>query len=115
MSPVKSIRTQLTLLALAAVVPLLALLVFEIRHNFDANSDGAKQLAHAHAREISARIDEMAGNVDALLTAVGHSLSLTPAHEGSNSAALRAIKARLPTHFNDIRLTALDGRPLGES
>ena len=113
MSRIKSLRIQLTLLALAAMLPLLVLLVLEIVRHYDDNSGRAQDLTVAHARELSARIDELAGSADALLTALGRGLVLGRGHEKTNDAVLAAVKAGLPAYVEAVRVSAPDGRSLG--
>ncbi len=112
---IKSIRTQLTLLALAAAVPLLVLLALEIGRHYQSERDSIKVLALARAREVSAQVDALASNVDVLLTAISRTVATKPAFERDIDVQLRAIKAELPNYFDNVSIIGRDGTPFEDS
>ncbi len=105
MFQVRSIRTQLTLLALAAAVPLLLLVALGIGRHYEAERNDLKILASARAREVAARVDSLLSSVDSLLLVVSKTLGAGRAADGGDDDLLRSLKAEFSQYVDDIVVT----------
>jgi len=106
---IKSIRTRLTLLALAAAAPLIVLIALEIERHYETERNHVKNLALERARDVSAQVDALVSSIDVLLAAISKTLPADPAFEKSNDATLQSIKRELMAGIQE--LLSIDGLP----
>jgi hypothetical protein len=109
---------RLVLLAVAAVLPFLALTGWRAReHAAQARTAQAAQAAQA-ARAVAARLDERARHVETLLAAVSRQLRTerTPDAIAANHALLLAVQRSLPAPYvTTLAAQAPDGLNVGTS
>lgn len=102
-------------LVAAVVLPFLALLAFQARNESRGEQERIEHETIAHARLVAARVDDHVSNVESLLLVLSHTLSIDPADSAKNEALLVEVKSKLPPFFNNLKINAVDGSPLGSS
>lgn len=110
-----TIRMQLSALVLAAVVPLLLLIAFNIVGDGDRVRKETLADTLAIARVISTRLDDHVRNINTLLHAVSTMVGADLNAVDANDARLKELQTRLPGYFSSISVLAPDGRMLNSS
>ena len=109
------IRARLMVLAVVAVAPLLALIVFNVRRQNEREREMRLAEAFDHARNIAQRIDDELGNLDGLLVGLAHTVSANLADSARNEELFSAVRADLPPEVLDVKAFTPDGGSLGSS
>lgn len=109
------IRSRLALLVVAVAAPFMALLVAATLDEFDRYRGEAQMQALAAARSSAARIDDFAGNFDALLIAISSAAAQDYANVKDNEELFTNLKAQLPGFVNNIKINSPTGAYLGSS
>jgi diguanylate cyclase (GGDEF)-like protein/PAS domain S-box-containing protein len=110
-----SIRSRLLGLALAAVIPLAALMTAALWSQWQSDRAAAAEHAVNEARLLAAQVDDQIGALDNLLSALGPAVSFDPADRSANDALLRKVRNELPIGSSNILLFDLDGINIGTS
>jgi signal transduction histidine kinase/DNA-binding response OmpR family regulator len=110
-----SIRTRLIVLVLAAVLPVLLVTAFFIWEGVEQDYGKARTAATTAAQIAAARIDNHINSVSSLLLVIGRIVSSDQADAEKNDAVLRAVKADLPEHTNNILAFDPTGRNIAMS
>ena len=113
--PSQSIRVAILLLVLVAVLPLLAIIGFNIYAKFADEREEAETRALTVVRLLSARVDDHLVEVQSLLLALSKMVSSNPADLASNDALLASIRAELPDYYSNLNVSDLQGRNIGSS
>jgi len=109
------IRSRLTLLVIAVAAPFIALSIRATLDKFDQFKRDAQLQALAAARSSAARIDDFAGNLDAMLVAVASGADRDYANVKDNEELFTTLKARMPAFVNNIKMNSPTGAYLGSS
>lgn len=110
-----SIRSRLMVLAVVAVAPLLALIVFGVLRQNEREHELRQTQAHEWARFVAQHIDEELGHLDGLLVGLAPVISARAADVPGNEERLVAVQKDLRSHILSIEAYAVDGAPLGSS
>ena len=104
-----SIRTQLMILVVVVIAPMLAADVAGFYRQAEFYRRNALEQTLSLARIVSARVDEHFREMDTLLLAVSAAVSPELGSVEANDAKLRQIQHGLPGYFNSISVLATDG------
>lgn len=115
MKRVWTIRTQVLVLVLAAVAPLIALTAYNIQQHRGRARAEVLDNALTYARVIAARIDNHVQSVDSLMRAVAVLVGTDLDAVEANDARLRALQSGLPGYFSSLSVLAPDGRMINSS
>jgi diguanylate cyclase (GGDEF)-like protein/PAS domain S-box-containing protein len=110
-----SIRSRLLGLALAAVVPLAALVAAALWNQWQSDRAAAAERAIYEARLLAAQVDDYIGSLDSLLSVLAQSVSFDPADRAANDALLRKVNGALPNGHSHILLFDTEGNNIGTS
>ena len=110
-----SIQLRLLLLVMAAALPALLFSVFQARAASQLERGNAEQRALQLALRIASRVDDHVNTVDALLIALGKSVSVDPAASAQNDALLSSVSSDLGSRFLNLSVATPDGRVVGLS
>lgn len=105
----RGVVTDLVVLIVATLLPLMLLSGYLARRNIDATRANASQNAIWQARETAARADALIGETQALLIGLSQTATIREGNPDQVRALLREVKTRYP-YYDD--LLALDGRGL---
>jgi diguanylate cyclase (GGDEF)-like protein/PAS domain S-box-containing protein len=111
----RSIRSRLLGLVLAAVVPFTALIGIGLWAQWQDVQSAAIAQTVNEARVLAAQVDDHIGNLEHLLTGLSLAVSTNPGDASANDTLLRRAKAELPGFFSHIMLFSLDGNNIGTS
>ena len=109
------IRGRLLLLVFTSTLPLLVVAWINLEHRFRDQSLQARQHALTLARMASNRVDDHIRSVDALLVAIGKSISVKDSDAEFNDRFLGTIQKDLPPFFSSLGVFAPDGHGIGTS
>jgi diguanylate cyclase (GGDEF)-like protein/PAS domain S-box-containing protein len=110
-----SIRSRLLGLALAAVIPLAALMTAALWIQWKNDRAAAAEYAVNEARLLAGQVDDHISALENLLSVLGQAVSFNPADRATNDALLRKVKSELPNGNSHILLFDLDGTNIGTS
>jgi diguanylate cyclase (GGDEF)-like protein/PAS domain S-box-containing protein len=110
-----SIRSRLLGLALAAVIPLAALMTAALWIGWENDRAAAAEHAVNEARLLAGQVDDHISALEDLLSVLGQAVSFNPADRATNDALLRRVKSELPNGNSHILLFDLDGTNIGTS
>ncbi|MFN8538965.1 MAG: HAMP domain-containing protein [Thermomicrobiales bacterium] len=105
----RGVVTDLVVLIVATLLPLMLLSGYLARRNIDATRANASQNAIWQARETAARADALIGETQSLLVGLSQTTTIREGNPDQVRALLREVKTRYP-YYDD--LLALDGRGL---
>ncbi|MDB5803621.1 MAG: fgrK [Betaproteobacteria bacterium] len=109
------VRSTVMLLVAVIAIPFLMLAIVSAQRNLRFEQNAAEQRALTHARQLTARIDDLVGGVDDLLVVLAQTLSPDPADAAQNGARLARIGARLPPVYSQLRISTPQGAAIGHS
>ena len=95
----RSIRSRLLGLVLAAVVPFTALIGIGLWAQWQDVQSAAIAQTVNEARVLAAQVDDHIGNLEHLLTGLSLAVSTNPGDASANDTLLRRAKAELPGFF----------------
>ncbi|HEY6258144.1 MAG TPA: EAL domain-containing protein [Xanthobacteraceae bacterium] len=110
-----SIRSRLLGLALAAVLPLAALMAAALWIQWQSDRDAATEHAINEARLLAVQVDDHISDMESLLSALGQAVSYDPADRQENDVLLQKVKRELPNIDSHILLFDLEGNNIGTS
>src|SRR5580704_12578247 len=111
----RSIRSRLLALVLAAVLPFVALVGVSLWSQWQEDQAAAVERALNEARLMAAQLDDHISNLENLLVGLSRAVSADPADTSANDGLLRQTKAKLPDFVSNILLFSLDGTNIGTS
>jgi diguanylate cyclase (GGDEF)-like protein/PAS domain S-box-containing protein len=111
----RSIRSRLLALVLAAVLPFVALVGAGLRTQWQEDQAAAVERALNEARLLAAQLDDHLSNLQNLLVGLSRAVSTDPADTAANDALLRQIRSKQPDFLGNILLFSLDGSNIGTS
>src|ERR1700730_6791432 len=111
----RSIRSRLLGLVLAAVVPFTALIGIGLWAQWQDVQSAAIAQTVDEARVLAAQVDDHIGNLEHLLVGLSRAVSTNPADASANDAMLRQVKAELPNFISNVYLLDLAGIVIGTS
>src|SRR5215470_54421 len=94
----RSIRSRLLGLVLAAVVPFTALIGAGLWNQWRSDQAAAIERATDEARLLAAEVDDDLANLDNLLIGLSRAVSLNPADAEANDALLAQLRTELPDY-----------------
>ena len=109
----RGIRSRLSGLVLAAVVPFAALVGVGLSVQWHSDQAAAIERAVVEARLLAAQVDDHIGNLDNLLMGLSRAVSTNPADTTANDALLRQVKGELPRLISNVFLFSPDGTNIG--
>jgi diguanylate cyclase (GGDEF)-like protein len=115
MKLLSSIRSRLLGLALAAALPLAALMAGALWLQWRIDRSNATEHAIDEARLLAAQVDDHISDTESLLAVLGQSLSYDPADRQENDVLLQKVKRELPNIDSHILLFDLEGNNIGSS
>ena len=107
-----TIRTQLFALLLATITPLLLFVAYNIKQQRDLARENALHDTLAHARIISARVDNHLENINSVLRSATALIVRDLSAIKINDEKLRALYSGLPAYVRDIWVMTPDGKPM---
>jgi len=107
-----TIRTQLFVLLLATITPLLLFVAYNIKQQRDLARENALHDTLIHARIISARVDNHLENIDSVLRSASALIVRDLSAIKINDEKLRALYSGLPAYVRDIWVMTPDGKPI---
>jgi diguanylate cyclase (GGDEF)-like protein/PAS domain S-box-containing protein len=110
-----SIRSRLLGLALAAVIPLAALMTAALWIQWRSDRTAAAEHAVNEARLLAGQVDDYISALENLLSVLAQAVSFDPADRGANDALLRKVKSELPNGNSHILLFDVEGSNIGAS
>jgi PAS domain S-box-containing protein len=114
-APFFGIRAWLLLLVIAAILPLLVLVIINARSEVMNARKVAFERALGRAKVVANVLDNQFGSVDTLLISLAHQINPDPAAIAQNEALVKAVKEDLPPLYFNLKTYAPDGAALGSS
>src|SRR5439155_7620863 len=111
----RSIRSRLLVLVLAAVAPFATLIGLGLAVRWhDVRAAALEQMLN-DARLLAAQVDDHFGNIEHLLAGLSRALSADPADTHRNDILLRQVKADLPAFVGNMSVLDIEGENIGTS
>lgn len=108
----ETIRGQLAFLVAVVATPLVVLEILFATWAANSALEEATARSLRIARSIAGRLDDHVQNVESVLAVISATVPPSPEAVEVSNAALRGIRARLPSHFGSISILRPDGTML---
>ena|SRR6516164_550117 len=111
----RSIRSKLLGLVLAAIIPFVAFIGVALWVQWQDIQATAIRQTMNDARLLAAQVDDHIGNLEHLLVGLSHTVSTSAYDVSLNDALLQQVRAELPNFISNVYLLDLDGNIIGTS